>query len=63
TQVILPPNSSIDGFLADYFSSSLNRLYGYIRIVSDQPVHAYSILWGLDGEFACAMPPIPIPVQ
>ncbi len=63
TAINLQANASVNGFLGDYFSATFDRLYGYVRIVSSQPVHAHSILWGLDEEFACGMPPIPIPEQ
>jgi len=62
-QLNLAPNASLDGFLSDYFQTPLNRLYGYVRVVSSQPLHAYSILWGVQQEFACAMPPIPVPEE
>lgn len=62
-QLNLAPNASMDGFLSDYFQTELNRLYGYVRVISSQPLHAYSILWGVQQEFACGMPPIPIPEE
>jgi len=62
-QLSLPSNASLDGFLTDYFSTEFDRLYGYIRVISTQPLHAYSILWGLDQGIACSMLPIPVPEQ
>jgi len=61
--ITLLPNNRVEGFLNDYFPGETDRLYGYIRVISDQPLHSYSILWDSDFEFGCSMPPIPVPVQ
>ena len=61
--ITLLPHNRVEGFLSDYFPGESDRLYGYIRVVSDQPLYSYSILWDSDFEFGCSMPPIPVPVQ
>ena len=57
----LPANTRIEGFLNDYFSGETDRLYGYIRVSSNQPLHSLAILWDRNFEFGCAMSPIPVP--
>jgi sugar lactone lactonase YvrE len=61
--ITLLPNNRVEGFLSDYFPGESDRLYGYIRVISDQSLYSYSILWDSDFEFGCSMPPIPVPVQ
>lgn len=61
--VTLLPNTRLEEFLSDYFPGETDRLYGYIRVRSDQPLHSYSVLWDSDFQFGGAMYPIPVPEQ
>lgn len=47
--------------LRDYFGTPMDRLYGYIYVRSDLGLHSISILRDRNNEFACAVPPIPVP--
>jgi hypothetical protein len=63
TSVTLPDQNGVEAFLGDYFPGLESRLYGYIRVSSNQPLHSFSILWDRNQKFGCAMSPIPIPEQ
>jgi len=51
------------GSLGDYFGTPMDRLYGYIYIRSGLGLHGISILKDRNNEFACAVPPIPVPEE
>jgi hypothetical protein len=63
TTITLPSNNRVEAFLSDFFPGETDRMYGYIRVRSSQPLHTYSTLWGGDFKFACVMYPIPVPVS
>jgi len=62
TSFALGPETRRSGALGDYFGMSINRLYGYIYIRSSLDLYGFSVLKDRNERFACAVPPIPVPV-
>jgi len=58
----IPPGTRTAMYLSDYFSKLDPRLVGNIRIRSDRPLHACSILSDRSLNFLSAVPPIPLPI-
>jgi N-acetylneuraminic acid mutarotase len=58
---MLAPGANMAQYLNQIFPGLESRLIGNIRVLSDQPLHAISIVSDHIMNFMCVVPPMPLP--
>jgi hypothetical protein len=61
--VALAPHTQVAKSLGGFFSGMQTHHSGYVRVVSDQPLHSFATLYSSQLRFISAVPAVPFPGQ